>query len=240
MVCSRRGWSDEGAVSPQLPLPPTSGLVISRRPSHPAGNVGGHVVERFAYLPLISAMISRRLGPRRAPLEVEMDECRALSTGRFGNKPPASFFGSFLLTVARIAYALAEPLLCTGPIGSTPDGQQIDPIVSYRARREQDTLPPMTREQRDFLRKQIDAQMRERVQRARSANAQANTKAQASARAQARTHAAGSVTSPVVRKAPERPRLKPAVSLAAREEVNRSVRALRAGRGGDRTRFLAT
>ena len=88
----------------------------------------------------------------------------------------------------------------------------------------------MTHEQRDFLRKQIDARMRDRIERAR--------RAQASARAQARTHEAGSVTSPFVRKAPELPRLEPAVSLAARAEVNRSVRALRAG--GDRTRFLAT
>ncbi len=47
----------------------------------------------------------------------------------------------------------------------------------------------MTYEQRDFLRKQIDAQMRERLERARSAKAQA--------RAQGRTHEAGSVTLPV-------------------------------------------
>ncbi len=46
----------------------------------------------------------------------------------------------------------------------------------------------MTSEQRDFLRKQIDAQMRERLERARSAKAQS--------RAQARTHEAGSVTLP--------------------------------------------
>ena len=104
----------------------------------------------------------------------------------------------------------------------------------------------MTPEQRELLRKQIDARVRERVERARSANAQANAKAQpsakaqASARAQARAHAAGSVTSPVVRKALGRPRLEQSVSLAARAEVNRSVRALRAGRGGDRTRFPAT
>jgi hypothetical protein len=92
----------------------------------------------------------------------------------------------------------------------------------------------MTGEQRDFLRKQIDAQMRERVERGRSANAQANARAQAnataqaSARAQARTHAA--VTLPVVRKALARPRLGQAVSYEARAEVARSVRALRAGK----------
>ena len=47
----------------------------------------------------------------------------------------------------------------------------------------------MTSEQRDFLRQQIDAQVRERLERARSAKAQA--------RAQARTYEAGSVTLPV-------------------------------------------
>jgi hypothetical protein len=78
----------------------------------------------------------------------------------------------------------------------------------------------MTREQREFLRKQIDAQVRERMERAR--------RAQARARARARTHEAGSVASPVVRKAPERPTLEQSVSLTARAEVNRSVRALRA------------
>jgi hypothetical protein len=97
----------------------------------------------------------------------------------------------------------------------------------------------MTSEQREFLRMRIDAQMRERLERARSAKAQANAKAQASASARARTHTAGSVTSPVVRKAP-RPRLEQSVSLAARAEVARSVGALRAGRGGDRTRLLGT
>ena len=40
---------------------------------------------------------------------------------------------------------------------------RIDLIVSYRARRGPDTLPPMTREQRDFLRKLIDARMRKRL-----------------------------------------------------------------------------
>ena len=43
----------------------------------------------------------------------------------------------------------------------------------------------MTYQQRDFLRKQIDAQMRERVERARSAKAQATAR-----------HEAGSVLSP--------------------------------------------
>ena len=47
----------------------------------------------------------------------------------------------------------------------------------------------MTHEQRDFLRKRIDAQVRERLERARSAKAQA--------RAQARAHEAGSVILPV-------------------------------------------
>ncbi len=47
----------------------------------------------------------------------------------------------------------------------------------------------MTYEQRDFLRKQIDAQVRERLESARSAKAQAT--------AQARTHEAGSMTLPV-------------------------------------------
>ena len=86
----------------------------------------------------------------------------------------------------------------------------------------------MTSEQRDFLRKQIDAQVRERVERARSARAQASAEAQAMA--EARTHEAGSVTSPVVRNAPERPRLAPPVSPEARAEMNRYVRALRAGK----------
>ena len=44
-------------------------------------------------------------------------------------------------------------------------------------RGENRTRPGMTREQRDFLRKQIDTQMRERVERARSAKAQAKTEA---------------------------------------------------------------
>ena len=63
----------------------------------------------------------------------------------------------------------------------------------------------MTREQRDFLRKQIDAQMRERMERAKSE------------RAQARTHEA-------------HPRLEQSASLAARAEVARTLRALRAGK----------
>ena len=75
----------------------------------------------------------------------------------------------------------------------------------------------MTREQRDFLRKQIDVQMRERLERARSERA-----------AQARTYDAGRVT--VARDALARPRREQSGSLAARAEVARSVRALRAGK----------
>ena len=77
----------------------------------------------------------------------------------------------------------------------------------------------MTNEQRDFIRKQIDARMRERLERARSERAE-----------QARTYEAGRVIPPVVRDAPARPRREQSGSLAARAEVARSVRALRAGK----------
>ena len=79
----------------------------------------------------------------------------------------------------------------------------------------------MTGEQRDFIRRQIDAQVRERVEHAR--------RAQASARALFKD-ARSSQRDLAGREAPERPRIEPSAYLAAREEIARSVRALRAGK----------
>jgi hypothetical protein len=90
-------------------------------------------------------------------------------------------------------------------------------VLSGEARRGH--APCMTSEQRDFLRKQIDARIRERLERARSERA-----------AQARTYEAGRVISPVVRDALAHPRREQSGSLAARAEVARSVRSLRAGK----------
>ena len=80
----------------------------------------------------------------------------------------------------------------------------------------------MTSEQRDFLRKQIDAQVRERMEHAR--------RAQASARALFKDARSSQRDLAGREEAPERPRIEPSAYLAAREEIARSVRALRAGK----------
>ena len=105
----------------------------------------------------------------------------------------------FVEDIARDADALqgllhiAVDCQATGHHGSVADQREvasrrrrIDPIVSYRPRRGQDTLVRMTRKQREILRKQIDAQVRERLESARSARA-----------SQARTYEAGRVALPV-------------------------------------------
>ena len=79
----------------------------------------------------------------------------------------------------------------------------------------------MTSEQRDFLRKQIDAQVRERMERAR--------RAQASARALFKDARSSQRDLAGREEAPERLRIEPSAYLAAREDIARSVRALRAG-----------
>ena len=80
----------------------------------------------------------------------------------------------------------------------------------------------MTGEQRDFIRRQIDAQVRERVEHAR--------RAQASARALFKDARSSQRDLAGREEAPERPRIEPSAYLAAREEIARSVRALRAGK----------